>query len=87
MVRLLAVARKEWIQLRRDPRSLLLAFALPLALLVFFGYAINWDVDDLTLAVLVDGDRSPASRDLVETFEASGLVPRGPEYLDSAESK
>ena len=81
MVRLRAVARKEWIQLRRDPRSLLLAFALPLALLVFFGYAINWDVDDLPLAVL-DSDLSPASRELVESFEASGLF-RVTEYLDS----
>ncbi len=72
LIRLAAIARKEWIQLKRDPRSLLLAFALPLALLVFFGYAINWDVDDLPLAVL-DSDLSPASRQLVESFEASGL--------------
>ena len=71
-MRLGAIARKEWIQLRRDPRSLLLAFALPLALLVFFGYAINWDVDDLPLALL-DSDLTPASRQLVESFESSGL--------------
>lgn len=82
-VRLLAVARKEWIQLRRDPRSLLLAFVLPLALLIFFGYAINWDVDDLSLALL-DADRSPASRELVESFESSGLF-RVTERLDRYE--
>jgi ABC-2 type transport system permease protein len=70
-VRLLAVSRKEWIQLRRDPRSLLLAFGLPLFLLVFFGYAITWDIDDLRLAVL-DHDRSATSRALLESFEASG---------------
>lgn len=69
--RLLAMARKEWIQLRRDPRSLAMAFALPLLLLIFFGYAITWDVDDLPLAVL-DQDGSRASRELVEAFEASG---------------
>lgn len=80
-VRLLAIARKEWIQLRRDPRSLMLAFALPLALLVFFGYAINWDVDDLPLAVL-DSDRSPASRELLESFESSGLF-RVVDHLES----
>ena len=70
-VRLLAIARKEWIQLRRDPRSMLLAFGLPLFLLVFFGYAITWDIDDLRLAVL-DHDRTSTSRALVESFESSG---------------
>jgi ABC-2 type transport system permease protein len=70
-VRLLAMARKEWIQLRRDQRSMLLAFVLPLFLLVFFGYAITWDVDDLRLAVL-DQDRTQTSRALVEALEASG---------------
>jgi ABC-2 type transport system permease protein len=70
--RLLAIARKEWIQLRRDPRSMILAFLLPLALLLFFGYAITWDVEDIPLAVL-DQDGSPESRALVDAFTASGL--------------
>ena len=54
-VRLAAVARKEWIQIRRDKRSLILAFVLPLFLLLFFGYAITWDVDDIRIAVLDQG--------------------------------
>lgn len=70
-VRLGAIARKEWIQLRRDPRSLILAFVLPVFLLLFFGYAITWDVDDIALAVL-DEDATPASRRLVEAFVSSG---------------
>ncbi|HET9948305.1 MAG TPA: ABC transporter permease [Longimicrobiales bacterium] len=70
-VRLLAIARKEWIQLRRDTRSMILAFALPLFLLVFFGYAITWDVDDIRIAVL-DQDRTSRSRELVDAFRASG---------------
>lgn len=69
--RLLAMARKEAIQLRRDPRSLLLAFVVPLFLLVFFGYAISFDVRDIRLAVL-DDDGGRASRELVEAFAASG---------------
>jgi len=69
--RLLAIARKELIQLRRDPRSLLLAFLLPVMLLVLFGYAITWDITDISTAV-VDHDRSPSSRDLIRTFGASG---------------
>ncbi|MFW6079413.1 MAG: ABC transporter permease [Gemmatimonadota bacterium] len=71
-VRLLAIARKETLQLRRDPRSLLLAFLLPVLLIVFFGYAITWDVDDIRLAVL-DHDRSRASRELLAAVEGSGL--------------
>jgi ABC-2 type transport system permease protein len=69
--RLVAMARKEWIQLRRDARSLLLAFILPVALLVFFGYAITWDVNDIGIAVL-DEARTADSRRLVEALESSG---------------
>ena len=84
--RLGAVARKEALQLARDRRSLLLAFALPLALLVFFGYAISWDVRDIALAV-VDQDRSPEGRELVDSFLASGyfhLVARPGRAEDAA---
>jgi ABC-2 type transport system permease protein len=69
--RLWAIARKETLQLRRDPRSLALAFVLPLLLLVLFGYAITWDVRNIETAVL-DQDRSDASRALLDAFEASG---------------
>lgn len=67
----MAVARKELLQLRRDPRSLALAFVLPLLLLVLFGYAITWDVRDIETAVL-DQDRSARSRELLDAFSASG---------------
>jgi ABC-2 type transport system permease protein len=70
-IRLFAIARKETLQLRRDPRSLILAFLLPVALLVLFGYAITWDVKDIRMAV-VDQDRTRASRELVDAFLASG---------------
>ncbi len=69
--RLGAIARKEVVQLRRDPRSLLLAFAIPVLLLVIFGYAITWDIRDIALGVL-DQDRSARSRALVDAFLASG---------------
>jgi ABC-2 type transport system permease protein len=69
--RLMAIARKEWIQLKRDPRSMVLAFALPVALLIFFGYAITWDITNIRLAVL-DEDVTTHSRSLVDAFEGSG---------------
>ena len=69
--RLLAMARKEVLHLRRDSRSLLLAFLLPTLLVVLFGYAITWDVEDIRTAVL-DLDGSSRSRELIDAFEASG---------------
>ena len=69
--RLMAMARKEVLHLRRDPRSLLLAFLLPALLVVLFGYAITWDVEDIRTAVL-DLDESSRSRELLDAFEASG---------------
>lgn len=48
-----------------------MAFALPLVLLLFFGYAITWDIKDIRLAV-VDQENSQRSRELVQAFEGSG---------------
>ncbi|HEX6559689.1 MAG TPA: ABC transporter permease [Longimicrobiales bacterium] len=69
--RLLAMARKEAIQLRRDPRSMVLAFALPLFMLLFFGYAITWDVKNLRL-VVINEDGGQHSREVVQSLEGSG---------------
>lgn len=70
-VRLLAVARKEARQLRRDSKSLILAFGLPVLLLIILGYAITWDVEDIHTAVL-DFDNSARSRELLAAFSSSG---------------
>ncbi len=69
--RMLAMASKEWIQIRRDGRSLGLAFALPVILLYFFGVAITTDVKDIRTAVL-DRDNTVESRALVDAFGQSG---------------
>ena len=69
--RLVAVARKEWLQIRRDARSLYLAFVLPLLLLMLFGYAISFDIRNIRLAVL-DRSQTAASRELIASFESSG---------------
>jgi ABC-2 type transport system permease protein len=70
IARLWAVARKEAIQLRRDARSLGLAFVLPVIMLVLFGYAITTDVEHITTAI-VDRDHTPKSRALVSAFSES----------------
>ena len=69
-VRLLAVTRKEVYHIVRDYRSLYLAFALPLLLIILFGYALSLDVDHVR-TVVVDYDRTTQSRDLIDRFEAS----------------
>ncbi len=69
--RLWAMARKETIQLKRDLRSLILAFLLPVLLLLIFGYAISWDVKDIKTVVL-NQDPSAQSRELLDAFRASG---------------
>lgn len=86
VTRLLAVSRKELLQLRRDSRSLTLAFALPLILLVLFGYAISWDITNINTAIL-DDDESARSRELVDALQSSGyfrLVRRLDRAADTA---
>ena len=69
--RVWAIAWKEALQLRRDPRSLIFAFVMPAAMIVFFGYVISFDVKDIPIAVL-NQDGSRESRELVAAFEAAG---------------
>ncbi len=65
-----AVARKEVLHLLRDFRSLYLAFAFPLLLILLFGYALSLDVDQIA-TVVQDQDRTPLSRDLSRSLAAS----------------
>jgi ABC-2 type transport system permease protein len=81
--RLLAIARKEAIQLRRDAKSLALAFLLPVILLILLGYAISWDVEDIQM-VVVDQDNSARSREVLDSFRAAGYFTLKA-YLESPE--
>jgi ABC-2 type transport system permease protein len=62
-----AVAVKELRQASRDPLSLLLLLGMPAMMLLIYGYAVNFDVRHVRLA-LEDRDRSAASRDLTAAF-------------------
>lgn len=68
--RLWAVARKEALHIRRDPRSLALAIGIPMLMIVLFGYALTLDVDRVPF-VLWDQSHTPASRELAARFSAS----------------
>lgn len=68
--RVWAVARKEFTHIVRDPRSLAMAIAIPMLLLLLFGYALTLDVDNVPIVVW-DQSETPASRDLISRFAAS----------------
>jgi len=64
-----AIARKEIYHLLRDFRSLYLAFAIPLLLILLFGYALSLDVEHIE-TVVVDRDRTDLSRDFIRRLGA-----------------
>lgn len=68
--RLAHLVRKELIELRADPRLFGIVIMAPIIQLVVLGYAATTDVKDIPLLV-VDGDRSTSSRQLIERFDAS----------------
>ncbi|MEW6703767.1 MAG: ABC transporter permease [Pseudomonadota bacterium] len=65
--RVAALARKEWREILRDRLYLLLAFALPLLLMLVFGHGMSQEVEHVGLAVL-DEDRSASSREYLDHF-------------------
>jgi ABC-2 type transport system permease protein len=77
LIRIAAVADKEWLQIRRDFRSLILALLAPALLIILFGYALTVDVKHVKLTVF-DQDRSTESRNLIQEFAHT-------EYIDIVE--
>jgi ABC-2 type transport system permease protein len=70
-IRIKAIAKKELLQIRRDPLSLAIAFLMPLMQLFIYGYAITFDVNNIS-TVVYDRDKSSLSRELVAQFRESG---------------
>jgi ABC-2 type transport system permease protein len=59
--RLIALCRKETYQIVRDPSSNIIAFALPIVMLLIFGYGINLDSSGLRVGLVLE-DTSPEAR-------------------------
>jgi len=78
------IARKEFRQIRRDPRFMRVLLVAPLLQLVLFGYAVSTDIRRTT-AFVVDHDRTRASRELVQSFTASGYFHVAGRSDDSAD--
>lgn len=65
--RIIEFVRKEFIEIKRDKKTLFALVGFPVLLLVLFTYAAKTDIENLATAVL-DFDRTPASRELVNRF-------------------
>jgi ABC-2 type transport system permease protein len=70
LLRLTSIIRKEFIQIIRDPRTLVIAILIPVMQLFLLGYTATNDVRNIPLAVF-DQDRGPAARDLLDAYRAS----------------
>ncbi len=70
LVRTLSLMRKEFLHIVRDRRTLAVMFMIPILELVLMGYAATTDIEQLRTVVL-DRDKSLASRELLETYRAS----------------
>ena len=68
--RILAITRKEFIHILRDPRSLGMAIAMPILLIFLFGSSLSLDVDNVPLVVW-DQNGTADSREFVGRFTAS----------------
>ncbi len=73
-VRFRAVLKKEFIHIRRDRASLIMAIAMPIVMLLIFGYAINTNVEHLP-TVVWDQAQTADSRELITSI-------RNTQYLD-----
>jgi len=84
LLRALAVYRKELRQIRRDRRTLMTIVFVPAFFLLLYGYALNWDIKHIALAVQ-DRDQTPESRALIAAFVNSSYFDRVADTFNPAE--
>ncbi len=77
--RTLALARKEFLQIVRDPSSILIAFVLPVLLILLFGYGINLDATHVRIGLVVEDGSAQAAR-FASAYEAAPAI-RATRYL------
>ncbi len=86
MHRLVSLLRKEFKQMMRERRSVVLSLVVPVVLLLLFGYAVTFDIREIRMAVW-DRDGTTKSRDLARAFFSSGYFRQvaSPASSDEAE--
>ena len=86
MTRLWAYARRETVELLRDPIRLAFAVLGPIILMLAFGYGISFDIENLQLAYF-DQDNTPQSRQLLDGFSGSRYFSIQPPVRSAAEAE
>ena len=84
--RLFSIIRKEFIQIIRDPRTLVLIVVMPILQLFLLGYAATTDVKNISLAVW-DQSQSTQSRALLDAFRAANYFSIDYSVYSTAEYK
>jgi ribosome-dependent ATPase len=84
--RLWAYARRETVELLRDPIRLAFAFFGPIILMLAFGYGISFDIENLQMAAF-DQDNTPQSRQLLDGFSGSRYFSVQPPIKSAAEEE
>jgi ribosome-dependent ATPase len=85
IARLWAYARRETVELLRDPIRLVFSVLGPIILMLAFGYGISFDVEDLQMASF-DHDNTPQSRHLLDGFAGSRYFSVQPPIRSAAEA-
>src|SRR5262249_38770718 len=86
MHRLRALLRKEFVQMMRDRRTVVLSVFVPVALLLLFGLAVTFDIKEIRLGVW-DRDNSYRSREVIRAFVASGYFREVGRPADGAQAE
>jgi ribosome-dependent ATPase len=84
--RLWAYARRETVELLRDPIRLAFAALGPIILMLAFGYGISFDIENLAMASF-DQDETPQSRELLQGFDGSRYFSVQPPIASSEEAE
>ncbi len=74
-MRLRGLIRKEFLQIRRDPSSIAIAFLMPLFLLLLFGYGVSLDSEHIPVALVIEQPSASASSFAAEFSESRYFVP------------
>jgi len=86
MARLWAYARRETVELLRDPIRLAFAVFGPILLMLAFGYGISFDIENLQMAAF-DQDNTRQSRELLDGFSGSRYFSVQPPISSAAEAQ
>ena len=70
-MRIIPIMKKEVRHIVRDPRTMIMAIAMPLVLIFLFGYAITFDIREIPM-VICDMDKTQRSREFIDAFKQCG---------------